>query len=787
MKVSYSKNPREVDLKIDAEKANFNIRGDIFFYDIKELFNDKAFEKYVSNSLKDFKDMSLFEDIEDNPNNIFRPKYSFKTYYKFPFHVIRNLYFLNKHKSFFLKNKFTGIFIFSQLIFNDILDVKKFREKNELYDYIDNPMYTLIKLNSMLIGDNNVPQDEVMKYLLELNNSKIINYLDIPHSINFCSDSFLGYMKDIEKVDYMSYSCNIFEYKHRDEMESVNIIHVCNFFSLIPKYLKMGGFVKITFTHIYKISSIKCFYLILNMFNDFHIHEEKEKNYIDVYFIGYKDNFDPDVLKVLTKIIKSYNGKCGLKQVKYIDDISLGRTANYVKFEDYIVKKTEKHVLDKQKGLSTILFYYMLISNNYTEEEVRKLHIKKYIDKYKNIKKYLITEGLQIENIVIMPEDVIKYLINKEKRKIIWKENISYPKFEDIGFISEKKSRRDLGLDYYITYDIIKLFFGKINVKIYKIKRQIDHIFDDKYKINTHKFKLFKNLKYKFDRSYSQAFLKCLEIIDHIPLPRNICSFHCCESPGNFVLAFSYVCKKKQIDYNWTAQSLNPKNKNNINSLPDDYGLIKKYKDNWDFGKDDSGDILNISNVKHYISNRKKYNMYTSDCGMVPKYLGDQESQYLKLHFFQILLGIILLEPGGNMFVKLFLPFSKKINLFLISELFHNFEKIQYIKPKVNTMSSEFYVLCLNSTADLPKKKLLESYLTDFDSFFKDFESSNFSIQSDIVTYHYYNIEKISKSFNKAIIRNLFLKDSVDNELRDFEKYNKELENKWMAKYNNLN
>ena len=136
------------------------------------------------------------------------------------------------------------------------------------------------------------------------------------------------------------------------------------------------------------------------------------------------------------------------------------------------------------------------------------------------------------------------------------------------------------------------------------------------------------------------------------------------------------------------------------------------------------------------------------------------------------------------MFVKLFLPFSKKINLFLVSELFHNFEKIQYIKPKVNTMSSEFYVLCLNCTADSPKKKRLESYLTDFDSFLKDLESKRFSVQSDIITYHYYNIEKISKSFNKAVIRNLFLKDSVENELRDFEKYNKELENKWMAKYN---
>ena len=783
MKISYSKSPRELSIKYDSGNLNYKVENNISFYHIKELFNKKSFEKYVSNSLKDFKDMSLFEEEEDS-ENIFRVRYPFKTYYKFPFHVIRNTYFLDEHKAFFLKERFTGIFIFSQIIFNDILDIKKYRETNELYDYSTNSKYNLVKLNSMLIGDNNVPQDEMMNYLLELNNSEIINFLDIPPAVNFCSDAFLDHVRNIEKVDYMSYSCNIFEYKYKDEMESVNIIHVCKFFSLIPKYLKLGGFVKITFTQIYKLSTVKCFYMILSMFGDFHMHSDEEKNYVDIYFIGYKGTFGSVTSKLLDTIIKKYENTCGLKQVKYVDDISLKKSKLYIDFEKYICDKTEKNIQDKQKMISKILFHFMLINNNYSEEEVKNLQIKKYIEKYDNIKEFLSNEGLRIENIVVMPEDVIKYLVNREKKNFSLKKNTYYPKFEKLGYFSKQLSHENQGLEYHVPHDIIQLFFHKINVAIYKIKRQIDHVYDDRYNRNTHKFKLFKNLKHKFARSYSQAFLKCLEIIHHIPLPQNICSFHCCESPGNFVLAFLYACEKKKIKYNWTAQSLNPKSKKNINSLPDDYGLIKKYKDKWDFGKDGSGDILNISNVKHYISNRKKYNMYTSDCGMVPKFLGDQESQYLKLHFFQILLGIILLEPGGIMFVKLFLPFSKKINLFLVSELFHNFEKIQYIKPKVNTMSSEFYVLCLNCTADSPKKKRLETYLTDFDSFLKELESKRFSVQSDIITYHYYNIEKISKSFNKAVIRNLFLKDSVENELRDFEKYNKELENKWMAKYN---
>ena len=91
-------------------------------------------------------------------------------------------------------------------------------------------------------------------------------------------------------------------------------------------------------------------------------------------------------------------------------------------------------------------------------------------------------------------------------------------------------------------------------------------------------------------------------------------TFHACEAPGNFILAFNHFIKTKTKikKFNWYAQTYNPKTKmvdksevlkdryGDIESIGDDFGIIKKYKERWDFGKDGIGDITKPENIEYY-------------------------------------------------------------------------------------------------------------------------------------------------------------------------------------------
>ena len=91
-------------------------------------------------------------------------------------------------------------------------------------------------------------------------------------------------------------------------------------------------------------------------------------------------------------------------------------------------------------------------------------------------------------------------------------------------------------------------------------------------------------------------------------------TMHYCEAPGNFILALNhYLFTKTNVKkFTWNAQTLNPKDKSV--AIGDDYKIIKNNKSKWDFGPDDTGDILNVKNIKYY---KKKYNdvdLVTGDC-----------------------------------------------------------------------------------------------------------------------------------------------------------------------------
>lgn len=226
--------------------------------------------------------------------------------------------------------------------------------------------------------------------------------------------------------------------------------------------------------------------------------------------------------------------------------------------------------------------------------------------------------------------------------------------------------------------------------------------------------------KFKLKMKPSNGFLKMFEILTYmnlVPVSSSVFTVHLAESPGNFIAGFryKYMSINPKGTHYWLANSLNPKTVKH--ALPDMYGYIKKNPNNWMFGKDNTGNILNTDNILDYkkkiqelkTKNNIKINLLTSDLGINTDddLKNDKEQEYLeytqKLDLAQAIACMILSDEGSNCVIKHFLPFmgtiklsSKSSNYFvgLIYLYYIHYEEITIIKPfSSNKTSSEFYIV----------------------------------------------------------------------------------------------
>ncbi len=247
--------------------------------------------------------------------------------------------------------------------------------------------------------------------------------------------------------------------------------------------------------------------------------------------------------------------------------------------------------------------------------------------------------------------------------------------------ISEFRIRMFTNLNY-ITLNKENGFYQTLkNIENFKISSIIKNVF-------------YKSHKYKI----SQAYLKCYEILRFLNIKKNITTFHVCEAPGQFILAFRDYCKRMNIKYDWTAQSLNASMFNSNNAiLGDAYGLIAENPDKWLFGPNSTGDITNIDNVRYYIS-LPKCDISTSDCGFQIGVETDYENGDVFYKIFSIMIGQYLslvntINIGGTCFFKIFMPCTHKGVLILLQFLYIKFREITYFKPFLNSESTEFYII----------------------------------------------------------------------------------------------
>ncbi|KAJ3273681.1 FtsJ methyltransferase domain-containing protein 2, partial [Terramyces sp. JEL0728] len=137
---------------------------------------------------------------------------------------------------------------------------------------------------------------------------------------------------------------------------------------------------------------------------------------------------------------------------------------------------------------------------------------------------------------------------------------------------------------------------------------------------------------------------------------------------------------------------------------------IKKF-----YGKDGTGDITRIENIKEFVLSVPKVELAVADGGF--SVLNDernQEEQSKELLLSQILVAMQVLVKGGTLVLKLF-ETKTVFTLELLYLLYLSFDTVSIIKPKTSRpCNSEKFIVCKAYQESQDLQKYLEKVLAEF-------------------------------------------------------------------------
>jgi 23S rRNA U2552 (ribose-2'-O)-methylase RlmE/FtsJ len=265
--------------------------------------------------------------------------------------------------------------------------------------------------------------------------------------------------------------------------------------------------------------------------------------------------------------------------------------------------------------------------------------------------------------------------------------------------------QKDEKFTHNTSFDMTKI---NSNDKIIKNKLEeyatyLDKIVDAQ---NTEKvrryfdYELRDEIKNKYNLLYvTNAYLKMYEILSMdeslVGTNKEILTMHICEHPGKFIYAVKDFLKKKNQSHQFVFQSLNTAVRKDGFKL--DPALKNDPRGTLDYGKDGTGDITNIDNIKYYIEKYKhnNFSLFTSDCG--EDYSDDftkQEEGLHKIYFSALKITLGISKIGANYVFKMF-TFSNlnTIKLLYIASLcYDTVDLVRVMSTKGN--SSEIYCIC---------------------------------------------------------------------------------------------
>lgn len=581
----------------------------------------------------------------------------------------------------------------------DILLYRELASKRYKSDIID-----VYDYESDLYEDNKDSDPEIYKQLGRYHN---FNLIKRGNSFCDCSDV----MKN-KKYNYMAF--NMITYLRSKEAlnELVNNQNLLSVFVTLCSNLEKGGnFTAEMYNCRYGVT-VELMELIAYYFDAFYIVKGKENNPMRYYFTIIGKGFKGIGISDLDRIVKACaelyekSEHCGRDSGIYINKVIKKGVSAGVK------KEVGKYVMEsdnrRELVLSSLVNLYNRVKDLVRVGQVNDV-LKGVIFRNNVIMtNYLLSEGLVSKDIV--RSSAVSSL---EKMKSDFRKN----EIDPVMVVFDKKTVKDRDDKLGKVSVALEALSGKLK----KVKRLIDSADDKRWSKVSYNLKMYRDLKGVISKQYlggifvSQAFIKMSEIlrnVDGLVVRKDIVggvykSFSICEAPGQFVLAINHYLKTemgKGVKLEWLANSLNPLSsqvkKKFGNVFGDDYNLMRDHMDRWLFGKNETGDITKIENIKEFKKLvPRDIKLMTSDCGLQmrdEKLFLEQETYMTPSNLAQIVCGLYCMPKGCNFIFKTFLPAVETLNVSLLYTVYRNFEKMVFYKPVVNPGSSEFYVVGLN-------------------------------------------------------------------------------------------
>lgn len=493
-----------------------------------------------------------------------------------------------------------------------------------------------------------------------------------------------------------------------------------------------------------------------------------DKNNREKYNVT-KDITSDTPTKYISNIIKLSTG-----QKKIYEDIKQFYTIKLSIYNSFIntLYDIDKKLTENKDSQTYIKSQQLYNSVNYAK--MLDLKLKPTFDK----NTFYDVFGTSILENMYNTDNMIKFLFKKRncQKLVIMKTNIN-------SFTLEK-------------FNIL----NKLAIKFSNASRVIDYRDEENYykfkKITAYyKSSLSKIIHHKYNGEYvTQAWLKMYEILSTFPVidsknPK-FKSFHMCEAPGAFILATNhYVHTKTNIkDFSWIAQSLNPSYSENMIKHPDmfrdQFNLMKLHKNNWDFGADNNGDILNENNLRYYKEVCKDVDLITGDCGVK----WDRSDMKYELDYAQTLCILSSLPKNKHFIFKSYLPIVHPLKISTYYLIYQRFREMYIYKPLQNPQSSEYYVVGIDYQDPLTEDEIEQMF-----SVLKNF-SSNTSIFdiNDIPDCFLFQLTKISKilvdNFEFAIDRIVYYMDNSknvsDEHIKKIKQYADVKTDEWVEQFN---
>jgi 23S rRNA U2552 (ribose-2'-O)-methylase RlmE/FtsJ len=257
-----------------------------------------------------------------------------------------------------------------------------------------------------------------------------------------------------------------------------------------------------------------------------------------------------------------------------------------------------------------------------------------------------------------------------------------------------------------VTYQNLHNIAMNLNM----VKRAIDTKYLKKWQYVTYQLDNYKSLgEYvtkKFNplndpkQKVSNAFLKIYEMMmtyEILPIDGlELKSFHFCEAPGMFIIGLNHYLqtKTKIKKWEWHGNSLTQTAEQT--ALSDSHGLIRKNKDKWLTGPEDSGDIRSLTNIEFFKEKLDSVDFITSDCGICVDMsnLNKYEELVAETDYAQFINMINLLKVGGSGIIKTFIPLELASNVCIIYMMTQIFEEVYLSKPITSRpQNSEVYLI----------------------------------------------------------------------------------------------